>query len=204
MKILARFNQIILIALVLFTAASCMRTPVTQNISNPANDAFYRSLESMQGRRIAGQTIYPESKSALFAEQPIFLEVINCTKSEMRIPIYIGEKVYRTLIVERTPTGFFLKHENRKVDGRAHQINLYGGHTKGNGTAYMQFFPADTYTKNLMSLSAPSVWTLAFSSDYSTFSYLVESNGKLEMQIDFNLQEYLVTAAGKTDQRSKR
>lgn len=181
-----------------------MRTPVTESNLNLVNDAFYRSLESMQGRKIGGYTIYPESKSALFGGQPIFLEVINCTKSEMRIPIYIGEKVYRTLIVERTSTGFFLKHENKKADGQAHAINLYGGHTKGNGTAFMQFFPADTYTRNLMSLSTPCVWTLAFSSDYSTLSYLVESDGKLEMQIDFNLKEYLATTADKTVQRSKR
>ena len=196
--------NVILTTLLLFTTASCMRMPVTENNLNPANDAFYHSLESMLGRRIVGQTIYPEAKSELFAGQLISLEVTDCTKSEMRIPIYIGEKVYRTLLLERTPMGFFLKHENKKADGRAHEINLYGGHTKGNGTAYLQFFPADTYTRNLMSLSTPSVWTLAFSSDYSTFSYLVESNGKLEMQIDFNLKDYLATTVGKTEQRSKR
>ncbi|RDC65099.1 hypothetical protein [Adhaeribacter pallidiroseus] len=195
---------IILLALMLFAATSCIRTPVATKNYNPANDTFYQALESLQGARVIGQPLYPETKSTLFAGQLVSLEVINCTKSEMRIPIYIGEKVYRTLILERTPAGFFLKHENKQEDGQANRINLYGGHTKGNGTAYMQFFPADTYTKNLMNLSTPCVWTLAFSSDHSTFSYLVENNGKLELQIDFNLNNYLAATAGKWEQRSKR
>lgn len=198
------WSDIILTLFVVFASTSCMRAPITKNSPRPVDDYFYRSLGSMQGRRITGQTIYPESKAGLFAEQPISLEVIYCTKSQIRIPIYVGATVYRTLILERTPTGFFLKHEHKKAGGQSHEINLYGGHTQGNGTAFMQFFPADTYTKNLMSLSTSSVWTLAFSSDYSTFSYLVESNGKLEMQIDFNLKEYLATTAGKIEQRSKR
>ncbi|QNF33114.1 hypothetical protein HUW51_10385 [Adhaeribacter swui] len=194
-----------LVVLLLFTFTGCMRTPTTGNSSlRTANEAFYQTLESLQGKKLAGQTIFPEMPSALLAGQPVSIEVASCTKSEMRIPIYVGEKVFRTLILERTATGFFLKHEIKKENGQTHEINLYGGQTKGNGTAFMQFFPADTYTKNLLSLSAPSIWTLAFSSDYSTFSYLVEKDGKLEMQIDFNVNDYLATTANKTEQRSKR
>jgi len=181
-----------------------MRAPLTSSERIQPNEAFYQSLESLQGRMVQGQTIYPEGKWAPFAGQAISMEVASSTNSEMRIPIYIGGKVYRTLILERTPIGFMLKHENKTEDGHSADINLYGGHTKGNGTAFMQFFPADTYTKNLLSLSTPSVWTLAFSSDRSTFSYLVESDGKLQMQIDFNLNDYLASNANKPEQRSKK
>ncbi|WP_146153500.1 hypothetical protein [Adhaeribacter arboris] len=181
-----------------------MRTPVTKSATISASEEFYQSLGNLQGRMVQGQTIYPEGKWTPFAGQPISLEVTSHTKSKMRIPIYIGGKVYSTLILERTPTGFLLKHENKTENGQSHEINLYGGHTNNNGTAFMQFFPADTYTKNLMRLSSPSVWTLAFSSDRSTFSYLVESDGKLQMQIDFNLNDYLATNSNKTEQRSRR
>ena len=183
---------------------SCMRAPITKSAETPDNETFYQSLANLQGKKLEGQTIYPEGKWAPFAGQPISLEVSSCTKKEMRIPIYIGGKVYRTLILERTPAGFFLKHENKNEDGRSNQINLYGGQTEGNGNAYMQLFPSDTYTKNLMSLSTPSVWTLAFSSDRTTFSYLVESGGKLQMQIDFNVNDYLANMPTKPEQRSIR
>jgi hypothetical protein len=68
----------------------------------------------------------------------------------------------------------------------------------------MQSFPADAYTNNLLGLSSPSVWTLAFSSDRSTFTYLVESDGKLQMQIDFDLNDFLAVAPSKANQRSRR
>lgn len=181
-----------------------MRTPIAESAQIPANETFYQSLVNLKGKKLEGQTIYPEGKWAPFAGQQIALEVASCTKKEVRIPIFIGGKVYRTLILERTPEGFFLKHENKNEDGRSNQIDLYGGQTEGNGTAYVQLFPADLYTKNLMSLSTPSVWTLAFSSDRTTFSYLVESDGKLQMQIDFNLNDYLANMPVKTEQRSTR
>ncbi|QMU29790.1 hypothetical protein [Adhaeribacter radiodurans] len=189
---------------IIFTNTSCTRAPIAQSELVPAKEVFYQSLESLQGKMMQGQTIYPEGKYVPFVGQEIAMAVSSCTKNEMRIPIYIGGKIYRTLILERTPAGFLLKHENKKEDGRSNEINLYGGHTQDNGTAFMQFFPADTYTKNLMSLTSPSVWTLAFSSDRSTFSYLVESDGKLQMQIDFNLNDYLATTTGKGEQRSRR
>ena len=188
----------------LVSSTSCMRTPMAESVQNPENETFYESLINLKGKKLEGQTIYPEGKWAPFAGQPISLEVASCTKKELRIPIYIGGKVYRTLILERTADGFFLKHENKNDDGRSNQINLYGGQTEGNGTAYVQLFPSDAYTKNLMSLSTPSVWTLAFSSDRSTFSYLVESDGKLQMQIDFNLNDYLANMPVKTEPRSIR
>ncbi len=204
LKIFRGFTAAVIYTILLSCTASCTRTPMAKSELVPASQTFYQSLENLQGRMLQGQSIYPEEKWAPFAGQEIAMEVTSATKNEMRIPIYIGGKVYRTLILERTPKGFMLKHENKKEDGRSHDINLYGGHTTENGTAFMQFFPADTYTKNLMSLSAPSVWTLAFSSDRSTFSYLVESDGKLQMQIDFNLNDYLATNANKTEQRSRR
>lgn len=194
----------LLLMLLVLGQTGCTRASVVQKSASPANDTFYQSLESMQGRKVAGRPVYADEKMAPFAGKAITLEVASCTKKEMRIPIYVGDKIYRTLVLERTPNGFFLKHENKTEAGRSKAVDLYGGQTVEAGTAFMQFFPADAYTNNLLGSSSPSVWTLAFSSDRSTFTYLAESDGKLQMQIDFDLHDYLAVTPSKTNQRSKR
>lgn len=165
------------------------RPPLNKVAGTPLNDTFYQSLQRLEGQRLAGRTIYPTGQRAPFAGQPIHLEVARCTKNEMRMPLYVGGKVYRTLILERTPTGSFLKHEDKTALSVAPVTSL--NEKQRTDPAYGPLSPADAANLPWPGPPATSVWTLTFNSDQSRFSYLMERDGQLQMQIDFDLPAYL-------------
>ena len=193
------FMGLVALFLLLALGQSCMRTPITGTANTSANDAFYQSLRGLQGKRIEGRTIYPAGREAPFAGKPILLEVASCTKNEMRLPIYIGGKIYRTLILERTPSGFFLKHEDKTETSKAPVLPQSSGQPTTSGPS----FPPDTYLNNRIRPAASRVRTSAFNNDQSVFSYFMELEGKLPMQIDFDLPDYLAATTFKSNQQSR-
>jgi len=117
----------------------------------------------------------------------IWLEVAQCNQKEIRMPIYINEKIYRTLILSQDQSNYILRHENKRSDGTQAEISMYGGQTDGKKDAFLLLFPADGYSRQLLGAELNYAWSLAFTSDKSTLSYMIENNGKLTLQIDFDL-----------------
>lgn len=131
--------------------------------------------------------MYPSGAEAPFRGLEIKLEIVQCSNQEIRMPIYIDNKIYRTLILIQDETGYSLRHENKRPNGTQADFSLYGGHTKEADTGYLLVFPADGYTKQLMGAELNYVWSLAFNNEKTTLSYMVETDGKLNLQLDFNL-----------------
>jgi hypothetical protein len=156
--------------------------------AGPVALSFYKQLRLLCGKRINGMVLYPAGAEAPFRGLEIRLEIAQCSDREIRMPIYIDNKVYRTLIVGQDQTGYTLRHENKRPNGTQADISMYGGHTTDAGTGYLLIFPADGYTKQLMGPELNYVWSLAFNSERTTLSYMAESNGKLNLQLDFNLE----------------
>lgn len=149
--------------------------------------SFYEQLQLLCGKKITGEVLYPAGAEAPFRGMDIWLEVNQCTDQEIRMPVYIDRKIYRTLILSRDATGYTLRHEQKRANGTQADFSLYGGHSTGDDTGYLLVFPADGYTKQLMGADLNSVWSLAFNNDKTTLSYIAETDGKLNLQLDFNL-----------------
>ena len=155
--------------------------------AKPAKLSFYKQLRLLCGKKVNGAVLYPSGAEAPFRGMDIWLEITRCSDQEIRMPIYIDNKIYRTLIIGQDETGYTLRHENRRPNGTQADFSMYGGHTTDAGTGYLLIFPADGYTKQLMGPELNYVWSLAFNSEKTTLSYMAESNGKLNLQFDFNL-----------------
>ena len=150
---------------------------------------FYKQLQQHCGKKLTGTVLYPGGKEAPFQGMHIWLEIDQCNEKEIRMPIKLDDKIYRTLILGRDNTGpgYTLRHENKRPNGTQAEFSMYGGQTTNAGSNFLLVFPADSYSRQLMGAEMNYVWSLAINSDRTTLSYMVETDGKLNLQLDFDL-----------------
>jgi hypothetical protein len=109
-----------------------------------AQDGFWRSLLTLCGQ--AFERI----------DAPYIMHVRQCFPDEIRIPVHVQDpetEVWdrsRTWILTRTPEGLRLKHDHRHEDGSEDEITQYGGDTDEVGSADIQTFPADLFTREVI------------------------------------------------------
>ena len=118
----------------------------------------------------------------------IWLEVNAKEKNEIRLPVYTGQKVYRTLVLGQDEEGFWLKRENKKANGTHAELSLYNGYAEAVTSPYLLYFTSYVYTRRLLGTDRRN-WSLALSSDGTILSYIAEDDGRLMMQIDFEIKE---------------
>jgi hypothetical protein len=110
----------------------------------PEQEAFWGSIESLCGK--AFERI----------DAPYIMHVRQCFAAEIRIPVHVQDPdtgVWdrsRTWILTRSEAGIRLKHDHRHDDGSEDTVTQYGGDTDEVGTADIQTFPADEFTKTVI------------------------------------------------------
>jgi hypothetical protein len=107
-------------------------------------DAFWRSMLELCGQAF-------ERVDAAY-----IMHVRQCYADEIRIPVHVQNPETeawnrsRTWILTRTAEGIRLKHDHRHDDGSEEDVTQYGGDTDEPGTAGIQTFPADTFTREVI------------------------------------------------------
>lgn len=142
-----------------------------------------------KGKQLAGSIIFPAGKEAPFQGQQISMQVLASGRRQVRLPIFRDQQVYRTLILQEEDAGYFLQHEHKKPNGQQAEISMYGGRHQGPRSPYVLVFPADAYSRQLLGELRESVWSLTLNNDRSVLSYIMEENGHVTMQIDFDLNQ---------------
>jgi len=97
------------------------------------------------------------------------MHVRQCYPDEIRIPVHVGGEDgswnrSRTWILTRTQEGIRLKHDHRHEDGTEEEVTQYGGDTRDAGSAGIQTFPADEFTRTvigeLVRGAANNIWRM--------------------------------------------
>ena len=98
------------------------------------------------------------------------MHVRQCYPDEIRIPVHVGDEEdgswnrSRTWILTRTAEGIRLKHDHRYEDGSEEEVTQYGGDTDEVGTAGIQTFPADRFTREVIGELVPgavnNIWRM--------------------------------------------
>jgi hypothetical protein len=150
--------------------AGCAAT--TQSVS-PA-DAFMARLQELCGKAYEGRVVTEDPADSAFAGKRLVMHVRQCRSGEVRIPFHVGDDRSRTWVITRTAAGLRLKHDHRHQDGTSDVLTMYGGGSRGEGTAVRQEFPADAesialFTAQGRSVSNSNVW--AVEAGDSIFAY---------------------------------
>ncbi len=137
---------------------------VTVPPSSPADQWFSR-LSGLCGGAFEGRLVSTDAADASFAGQKLVMHVRQCSDREIRIPFHVGDDRSRTWVVSRTASGLRLKHDHRHQDGSSDALTMYGGDSRGPGTAERQEFPADAesialFTAQGRAVSNSNVWAM--------------------------------------------
>jgi hypothetical protein len=186
-------TKILPIAIIAFLAAACgPRTQTSEEVADTGlksevHQAFFDNLASLCGQSFAGEQIYRSHHGAGWGHLELIMHVTVCEDEQVLIPFHVGEDKSRTwmFLVEDGQLRF--RHDHRHEDGTPEDETLYGGYADNNGTAFVQYFPADEYTGALIEGGAGNMWTVMISEDFSTFTYRLERDGEKRFRLDFDL-----------------
>ncbi|NBU29716.1 MAG: hypothetical protein EBS42_16350 [Caulobacteraceae bacterium] len=177
--------------------AACAATPSGLPDGGPAPrpaDSHFDRLQSLCGKRFAGQVTSTDPLDAAFAGKPLVMGVVACSASEVRIPFAVGPDQSRTWIITRTPAGLRLKHDHRHSDGTEDVLSRYGGDSLEPGAAERQEFPADAFSRTLFlekgnPASVTNVWATKLRPGQS-FAYELRRPGRF-FRVEFDLTKAL-------------
>jgi len=187
-------KNLLLVLLLLLGATACTQQPQTSKgteATNATPATFYDNLLALCGKSYSGKAIYPADDTNPFAGKPLVMHVQTCSDTTIRIPFQVGEDKSRTWVIRKTNEGLQLKHDHRHEDGTPDEITNYGGISPDAATSLEQHFPADAQTAALIAVAATNEWTLAFSPDGKTFSYILKRDNQLRFRADFDLTQPL-------------
>lgn len=150
---------------------------------------FFERLKGLCGKAFEGKIVSDTSGSPGWEGKKLVMHVMSCTNKEIRIPFHVGDDHSRTWIISKTGAGLSLKHDHRHKDGTSDKSTMYGGHTKDEGWAEVQSFPADKYSKDLfvemgIPQSIDNTWQMFLYAD--KFSYRLIRYAT-EFQVDFDV-----------------
>jgi hypothetical protein len=134
-------------------------TPV-DSAQAATHDAFWSSLTALCGNAYGGRAVEAEPPDTVMGRAALVMHVRECSADTIRIPFHVGENRSRTWVLTRTPDGLRLKHDHRHEDGTADSVTMYGGDTRGSGSADRHEFFADSLTASLIPAARTNIWTL--------------------------------------------
>lgn len=190
-------NKTFVLLVMFFLVVACQRgkTPGTQEhaeqAESPVQQAFFERLASLCGESFQGTQIYRSPHGQSWEAQEMVIQVEECREDHIHIPFRVGEDTSRTWIFLIEEGKLRFQHDHRHADGTPEEASLYGGFANESGTAFVQYFPADDYTAEVIPGGEGNVWTLAFDQDMTTLSYILQRNGELRLRVDFDLSNPL-------------
>ncbi|MBY0479534.1 MAG: hypothetical protein K2Q24_17935 [Chitinophagaceae bacterium] len=148
------------LAVVLYLSCFACRTPKSSagTVLHQNQETFWKALQQLCGNAYQGTVVAAPSNDTVFKNKKLYMHVRACKNNLVRIPFVVGDNRSRTWVFTKTESQLELKHDHRHIDGTPDSTTMYGGSTSNNGTATMQFFPADLETTNLLPTAGGNVW----------------------------------------------
>ena len=160
-------------------------------LDSETHKAFFENLSKLCGKTFKGEEIYRSHHGESVAGQELIMQVVACTTEYIYIPFHIGDDRSRTWMFLIDDGMLRLGHDHRDEDGTPHEQTMYGGYADGTGNEYVQHFPADEYSAEIIEDGGGNVWTIKLDKDFTTFTYRLERDGEKRWRVDFNLKQPL-------------
>ncbi|MCL7713347.1 hypothetical protein [Stenotrophomonas mori] len=157
---------------------------------------FMAALARYCGQAFAGRIVVDRPASTApdpFQGKVLVMHVRGCEAPEqtLRVPFHVGDDRSRTWVISRVGPGLRLKHDHRQADGPPEPVTLYGGDTRGAGTARRQVFPADAesvalFEREGMAASTHNAWAMEIEPGRRFVYELARPDGRL-FRVEFDL-----------------
>jgi|SRR5687768_17104199 hypothetical protein len=144
-----------------FVVIGCVSSMVaaqTPGTPEPPVDVFWRELQKLCGKALAGAVAAAPADDTTFKDKALVMHVRACEKDRIRIPFIVGDNRSRTWVLTRKADRIELRHDHRHEDGKSDAVTMYGGWTTSPGMPTRQVFPADAETYKIIPAAATNVW----------------------------------------------
>ncbi len=181
---------------ILFTSMAVLVLAACNAQPDDAQSKFFENLSAHCGQSFAGHVISTDPQDADWAKETLIMHVRDCSDTEIKIPLHVGENRSRTWIITRSENGLTLKHDHRHEDGEPDAVTMYGGTTATPGTNTRQDFPADPFSKDLfiregLDVSVDNIWTITVNPG-QTFTYALARPNR-DFRAEFDLTQPIDT-----------
>ncbi len=185
----------------LLTLAACENAP-TENKPNEApivpelsenEQAFLGHLRSLCGKSFAGNETFMAEGRESWSQFDFVMHITVCEADRVHIPFHLSDDHSRTWIFVVEDGRLRFRHDHRHADGTPEEQTLYGGYADGNGTPFVQHFPADDYTVKLLNDTVGRKWTVILAEDLSNMKYQLSYSDELIFEGTFDLTEPIET-----------
>lgn len=164
-------KQVFLIFIMALMPLFCL---AQENKLSPIEE-FYNNLKKLEGKAFEGTVTQGAREGDAFSGKRLVMHVLPVEENRICIPFFVGEDRSRTWILTFSKDNILLKHDHRHQDGTSDKVTMYGGFTSNTGTANMQMFPADQFTRDLIDYAAFNVWWITV--DDSQYTYNLQRIG---------------------------
>ncbi len=152
---------------------------------------FVKNLVSLCGQSFEGAETYTLPERENWQGKRLVMEVIRCDMDTLHISLAVDENRSRTWMFMAEDGRLRFRHDHRHEDGTPEEVTMYGGYANDEGSALVQYFPADDYTCELIDYACKNQWIVRLSEDKETFSYILKLDGVMRFQADFDLTQPL-------------
>ena len=161
-------------------------------------DLWWQGIEALCDKAFEGRLVSSDEVDARFAAETMTMHVRRCEAERIEIPFHVGENRSRTWVLTRKAGDggaaggtVHLQHDHRHEDGTEDVVTLYGGLSNDEGSAEVQYFPVDEYSKELFKQnelpdSVANTWSFELVPG-ERFSYVMRRPGR-HFQVDFDLK----------------
>jgi len=144
-------------------------------VLSPTEEFFDRTA-LLCGNAYEGTLVSTDEVDADFASQRIVMHVRDCSDTEIRIPLHVGDNHSRTWILTKSGNSITLKHDHRHEDGEPDDVTMYGGDMAANSSGSRMNFPADEFSKamfeaNGIGVSSQNTWAMEVRPAGNLFAY---------------------------------
>jgi len=154
---------------------------------NSTHQEFVNNLASLCGKSFKGEQAYRSHHGDSWADRKMIMHVTVCEKDKVYIPFHIDDDHSRTWMFVAEDGKLRFKHQHLHEDGTPEEGSMYGGYANDEGTAFVQYFPADEYTGHVIDGGAGNVWIVSIAEDLSWYSYRLDRDGERRLEIRFDL-----------------
>ncbi len=172
--------------------ADDLEEPPTGLFDSDVHEAFFNNLASLCKQSFKGEQVYRSSHGESWADRNMVMHVTECEDEYIHIPFHVDEDHSRTWMFLPEDGRLVFRHQHLNEDGTHEEVSMYGGYANDQGTAFVQYFPADEYTANIIEDGGENVWIVSMDEEMTYFSYALERNGERRFEIVFDLDDPIV------------
>ncbi len=185
----SRFFTLLLIIVVSCSSPSQRRqNPEGASMhKSQAHEAFLKNLSGLCGKSFRGEQVYRSHHGESWADRLMIMHVTVCEDEKVHIPFHVDDDHSRTWMFFLENGRLRFRHQHLHEDGTHEEGSLYGGYADERGDAFVQYFPADEYTGQVIEGGGGNLWIVALDEDLTWLSYRLDRDGEKRFEIRFDL-----------------